>query len=92
MPPCHVRHGCFPWTFARGDGGSATSGGFSDDLRIRRNIWPLRMAGSNGSALPSASSRSFAIDVLDGRAVKGGGVQGHFSTFRWLEAFWFGRL
>lgn len=74
------------------DGGSVTSGGFSDDLWICRNIWPLWMAGSNGSTLPSASSRSFAIDVLDGCMVKGGGVQGHFRTFRWLNTFWFRRL
>lgn len=72
----------------RVDGGSVTSGGFSDDRRIRRNIWSLRMADSNSSTLPLASSGSFAIDVLHGCAVKGGGgVQGHFRTFRWLEAF-----
>lgn len=75
------------------DGGSVSSGGFSDDLRICRNIWPLWMADSNGSTLPSASSGSFAIDVLDGCMVKGGGgVQGHFRTFRWLKALWSGRL
>lgn len=83
--------GCFPGHSCV-DGGGVTSGGFSDDLRICRNIWPLWMADSNGSTLPSASSRSLAIDALDACMVKGGGFQGHFHAFRWLKALWFRRL
>lgn len=68
----------------RVDVGSVTSGGFSGESADTHEHLAFTH-GFNSSYLPSATSRSFAIDVLDGCIVNGGSgaVWGHSPTFRW---------
>lgn len=71
------------------DGGSVTSGGLSGESADMQEHLAFT-DGFNSRYLPSATSRSFAIAVLDGRVANGGSaaVRGRSPTFRRLGRCW----